>query len=145
MCYWHCASQLWSKKNSFQFQAMSSKCQFFGSNTRRTHSARPLCSVLQPRPPFAAKPPVTQLIPTLRWPMSTHAGWLESLMFSRIPLGVQKTVLHGGGVNSCGTYDHQSGQQVTPPLRLLQTLRVGGAAGGQHSHGCFLLIQSTKI
>ncbi|CAB1453365.1 unnamed protein product [Pleuronectes platessa] len=36
-------------------------------------------------------------------------------MFSRIPLGVQKTLLHGGGVTSCGTYGHQSGQQVMPP------------------------------
>lgn len=36
-------------------------------------------------------------------------------MFSRIPLGVRKILLHGGGVTSCGTYGHQSGQQVIPP------------------------------
>lgn len=65
--------------------------------------------------PSAAKSHVGECIQTLRWPMRTHAPWLESLMFSRIPLGVQKTLLHGGGVTSCGTYGHQSGQQVIPP------------------------------
>lgn len=35
------------------------------------------------------------------------------ILFSRIPLGVQKTLLHGGGVASCGTYGHQSG--AMPP------------------------------
>lgn len=36
-------------------------------------------------------------------------------MFCRIPLGVQKTLLHGGGVASCGTYGHQSGPKAMPP------------------------------
>lgn len=37
------------------------------------------------------------------------------ILFSRIPLGVQKTLLHGGGVASCGTYGHQSGPKAMPP------------------------------
>lgn len=36
-------------------------------------------------------------------------------LFSRIPLGVQKTLLHGGRVTSCGTYGHQSGPKTIPP------------------------------
>lgn len=58
---------------------------------------------------------MTVFIQTLGWPLSTHALWLESFMFSRIPLGVRKTLLHGGGVTSSGTYGHQSGQGVIPP------------------------------
>lgn len=38
-------------------------------------------------PSQATKPPVTGHIQTLRWPLSTHAPWLDSLLFSRIPLG----------------------------------------------------------
>lgn len=76
-----------------------------------------LSSALQPLifPFLQQNPQVTQYIQTLRWPLSTHAPWLESFMFSRIPLGVRKTLLHGGGVTSCGTYGHQSGQRVIPP------------------------------
>lgn len=37
------------------------------------------------------------------------------ILFCRIPLGVQKTLLHGGGVASCGTYGHQSGPNAMPP------------------------------
>lgn len=36
------------------------------------------------------------------------------ILFSRIPLGVQKTLLHGGRVTSCWTSGHQSGPKVIP-------------------------------
>lgn len=39
------------------------------------------------------------------------------ILFSRIPLGVQKTLLHGGRVASCGTYGHQSELKAMPPTK----------------------------
>lgn len=64
-------------------------------------------------------------------------------MFSWIPLGVHKTLLHGGGVISCGTYDHQSGAASdTPHCVLSRDSVLGGRQVGPYR--CFLLIQSIK-
>lgn len=95
-------------------------------------------------PIFAAKSRVTQYIQTLRWPLSTHAPLLESVMFSRIPLGVRKTLLHGGGVTSCGTYGHQSGQQVIPPTAPLADPLCWKGSRWASFTCCFLWTQGTQ-
>lgn len=60
-------------------------------------------------------------------------------------LGYRKHSFMVAGLTPEGPMIINQGSEWYRPLRLLQSLRAGGAAGGQHSHGCFLLMQSTKV
>lgn len=71
---------------------------------------------------FAAKSQVTQYIQTLRWPMSTHAPWLESFCFPGYHLGFRKHSFMVAGLLPAGPMVINQGRKWNPPLRLLQTL-----------------------
>lgn len=77
----------------------------------------PLSSILQALIsfPFRSKTPSGSVNPNIKMAYEYTRSLTGVALFSRIPLGVQKTLLHGGGVTSCGTYSHQSGPQAIPP------------------------------
>lgn len=100
-------------------------------------------AVIDSFPLFAAKSQMTQYIQILRWPMSTHAPWLESICFPGYHLGFRKHSFMVAGLLPVGPMVINQGSKWYPPLRLLQTLCVRGAAGGLVLDGCFL-IQTTK-
>lgn len=69
--------------------------------------------------------PPPQSIKTRQIPPNICVPWLQPSLFSRIPLGVQKTLLHGGWVTSCEPGIHQSDVQCSAPQEaaLLTTLK----------------------
>lgn len=77
----------------------------------------PQSSILQSQIafPFHSKTPSGSVNPNIKMAYEYTCSLTGIVLFSRIPLGVQKTLLHGGGVTSCGTYSHQSGPQAIPP------------------------------
>lgn len=99
-------------------------------------------AVVDSFPFLQQKSQVTQYIQTLRWPMSTHAPWLESFCFPGYHLGFRKHSFMVAGLLPAGPMVINQDRKWYPPLRLLQTLCVGRAAGGLVLDGCFLLIQS---
>lgn len=104
----------------------------------------PFCSCWFLSPFFAVKTPSGSLYPNIRMAYEYTRSLTGVVLFSRIPLGVQKTLLHGGGVTSCGTYSHQSVHKQCRPLRVLQTYCVG-AAGGLGLAACFRLQESKSL
>lgn len=88
--------------------------------------------------PFRGETPSGSVNPNIKMAYEYTCSLTGIALFSRIPLGVQKTLLHGGGVTSCGTYSHQSGPQAIPP-----TASSADPAGGSGLDGCFLLMQNS--
>lgn len=65
--------------------------------------------------PFCSRSPRDSLYPNIEMAYEYTCSPTGVALFSRIPRGIQKALLHGGGVTSCGTYGHQSGPQAIPP------------------------------
>lgn len=100
----------------------------------------PLSTISQSLSLFCSKIPSDSVNPNIKMAYSTHAPWVESFCFPGYHLGFRKHSFMVAGLLPAGPMVINQGSKWYPPLRPLQTLCVGRAAGGLVLVGCFLLI-----
>lgn len=128
----------WSRANSEPNAEVSGRARWIGYTLDFECPMSSSLQLLMSFPFSLCETPSGSLCPNIRMAYEYTRSPTGVALFSRIPLGVQKTLLHGGGVTSWGTHSHQSVHKQYRPLRVLQT-RCAGPAGGLGLAACLCL------